>query len=201
MRILSLLLLLLCSLPARAFDLEDLQARLAATPDIAGRFEQTRYLADLDTSLVSRGQFRYERDTRVVWRLETPVEKRLVFTPQDAASLDEKGGGGANGDDDRRRQQAAELLLSLLDGDWEVLERRFDITLAGDAEAWRVDLVPRQQAVRERLKSLHLAGGRYLQTLGLHAADDDILEVSFSDQRPLGADASAATADEDPNGE
>lgn len=181
MRILSLLLLLLWSVPARAFELEDLQARLAATPDIAGRFEQTRYLADLDTELVSRGRFRYERATRVIWILETPVDKRLVFTPQDATHLDGTG-------KDRRRQQAAELLLSLLDGDWRALEQRFQITLAGDAKAWRVDLVPRQQAVRQRLDSIQLAGGRYLQTLRLRAANDDTLNVTFSDQRPLDAD-------------
>lgn len=180
MRILSLLLLLLWSVPARAFELEDLQARLAATPDIAGRFEQTRYLADLDTELVSRGRFRYERDTRVIWTLETPVDKRLVFTPQDATRLDGTG-------KDRRRQQAAELLLSLLDGDWRALEQRFQITLAGNAKAWRVDLVPRQQAVRQRLDSIRLAGGRHLQTLRLRAANDDTLNVTFSDQRPLDA--------------
>ncbi len=191
MRVLSALLLLLWSVPALAFDLAALQARLAATPDLAGRFEQTRYLADLDTSLVSRGQIRYQRDARVVWALKTPVDKRLVFTPQDVA----------NGNNDRRRQQAAELLLRLLDGDWRILEQRFDITLAGDAEAWRVELVPRQQAVRERLESIHLAGGRYLETLGLHAANDDTLEVTFSDQRPLGADAGEASADARPDGE
>ncbi len=190
---------MLWSVPALAFDLEALQARLAATPDIAGRFEQTRYLADLDTELVSRGHFRYERDNRVVWTLETPVDKRLVFTPQDAASLDESGGTEADGNDDRRRQQAAELLLSLLDGDWDALEQRFKISLAGDAEAWNVDLTPRQQAVRERLESIHLAGGRYLQTLSLHAANDDILKVIFSDQRPL--DADETQAGEGPDGE
>lgn len=200
MRVLSALLLLLWSVPALAFDLEALQARLATTPDIAGRFEQTRYLADLDTSLVSRGHFRYERDTRVIWTLETPVDKRLVFTPQDAASLDEAG-GETNGNDDRRRQQAAELLLSLLDGDWSALERRFDITLAGHAEAWSVDLVPRQRAVRERLESIRLAGGRYLESLSLHAANGDILEVTFSDQRPLEAGAGEATAGERADGQ
>ncbi|MDW5377467.1 outer membrane lipoprotein carrier protein LolA [Halomonas sp. HP20-15] len=199
MRISSLLLLLLWSLPALAFDLEALQARLAATPDIAGRFEQTRYLADLDTELVSRGHFRYERDARVVWTLETPVDKRLVFTPQDAASLDGTADSGANDNDDRRRQQAAELLLSLLDGDWRALEQRFKITLAGDAEAWRVELVPRQQAIRERLKSIHLAGGRYLETLRLQAANDDTLDVAFSDQRPL--DAGETTSAESADGE
>lgn len=186
MRVLSVLLL--WSVPALAFDLEALQTRLATTPDIAGRFEQTRYLADLDTSLVSRGRFRYQRDARVVWTLETPIDKRLVFTPRDAAELDAANGGEASGNDDRRRQQAAELLLRLLDGDWRSLEQRFEITLAGNAEAWSVDLVPHQKAVRERLESIHLAGGRYLETLGLHAANDDTLKVTFSEQRPLDAD-------------
>ncbi|MBZ9559933.1 MULTISPECIES: outer membrane lipoprotein carrier protein LolA [unclassified Modicisalibacter] len=182
-RLLALLLLLLGSGHALAFDLDDLQHRLAATPDLQGRFVQQRHLADLDTDLTSRGRFRYQRDTRVVWILEQPVEDRMVFTPEDAGRLSEAD--GERGNDDRRRQQAATLLMNLLDGDWQALETRFAITLDGDAEAWQATLEPRQDALRRYLSRIRLAGGRYVERLAMHAANGDVLTVRFSDQRPL----------------
>ncbi|MDH4572186.1 outer membrane lipoprotein carrier protein LolA [Salinicola acroporae] len=75
-------LLLLVPLSAQAFDLGDLQRRLAATPSLAGSFEQQRELADLDSSLSSQGTFLFERGKRVVWQLEKPVEERIELTPQ-----------------------------------------------------------------------------------------------------------------------
>ncbi|UYG06901.1 outer membrane lipoprotein carrier protein LolA [Halomonas sp. M4R1S46] len=171
-----LLALLLCLLPATAlaFGLEDLQRRLEATPGLEGRFVQTRYLADLDSQLESTGHFRYERDVRVVWTLETPVEERLEFS---AASPPEVGA------DDRRQAQAAALFLDLLQGHWPALEERFTLTLSGDADAWRVTLRPRQAALRQRIDEIRLHGGRYLERLALDAANGDRLRVRLFDQR------------------
>lgn len=183
---LIILLSLLWATPALAFDLNDLQRTLAATPDLQGRFVQQRHLADLDTDLTSRGRFRYQRETRVVWILEQPVEDRLVFTPADAGQL---GEAGSESGDDRRRQQAATLLMNLLDGDWQALEARFAITLEGDAESWQATLEPRQDALRRYLSRIRLAGGRYVERLAMHAANGDVLTVRFSDQRPLADDA------------
>lgn len=185
------LLLLLALLPgaALAFDLADLQAQLGETAALEGRFEQQRYLADLDTHLNSHGHFRYERGERVVWVLEAPIEDRLVFTPDSASVLDDPAQAG----NERRRDQVAALFLRLLGGDWQALTERFEIALQGDAEAWQVSLTPRSATLRERITSIELAGGRYIERLALHAANDDVLEVRLFDQRPLG-DASRGTS-------
>lgn len=178
---LLLVLLLLLPLPALAFGLDDLQARLAQTQAIEGQFEQQRYLADLDTSLDSSGHFTYQRGERVVWVLEAPVEDRLVFTPDSASALDES----TDAHNDRRRDQVAALFLRLLGGDWQALAERFEIALEGSAKDWRVDLTPISAALRERITGIELQGGRYLESLTLHAANDDVLEVRLFDQRPL----------------
>ncbi|HET8791498.1 MAG TPA: outer membrane lipoprotein carrier protein LolA [Modicisalibacter sp.] len=183
---LALLLLLLLPLPALAFDLDDLQTQLGQTQAIEGKFEQQRYLADLDTSLASRGHFTYQRGERVVWVLEAPIEDRLVFTPDSASVINES----SNAHNDRRRDQVAALFLRLLGGDWQALAERFEIALEGSAEDWRVELTPISAALRERIEGIELHGGRYLESLTLHAANDDVLDVRLFDQRPLGdADA------------
>ncbi|MCG7600172.1 outer membrane lipoprotein carrier protein LolA [Halomonas sp. McH1-25] len=183
------LLLLLLWLPgsALAFTLGDLQARLNQTDALAGRFEQQRHLADLDTQLTSRGHFRYRRDERIVWVLESPIQDRLEFTPDSAANIDDALGG-----DRRGRDQVATLLLDLLGGDWQALEERFHLELSGDAQGWQVNLVPKSAALRDRLSRIRLEGGHYLNELTLHAANGDRLHVRFFDQHPPaeGVDAS-----------
>ncbi|WP_251977929.1 outer membrane lipoprotein carrier protein LolA [Salinicola avicenniae] len=180
-----LLSLLLCLLPvsAQAFDLGDLQQRLAATPSLAGSFEQQRYLADLDSTLDSRGRFRFVRGERVVWQLEAPVEERIELTPEaiTSGSGDQAPPGG---------EQVAQLFLQLLEGDWQALESRFSITLSGEAAQWTVNLIPREAALRERIERIILNGGeRYLQRLEMQTPTGDRLHVRLFDQHTLAPDA------------
>lgn len=186
-------LLLLVLLPGAtlAFDLDALQTHLSTTETLQGRFEQQRYLADIESQLNSSGRFLYERDTRVVWILETPVQERLEFTPESAAEL------GDTTDHEQRQSQVATLFLRLLGGDWQALEERFAVDLSGDADSWQVTLVPDGEVLRERLERIELDGGEYLERLELHAANDDVLTVRFFDQQPL--DASANSDDKTPD--
>ncbi|SHF21464.1 Outer membrane lipoprotein carrier protein LolA [Modicisalibacter ilicicola DSM 19980] len=180
--------------PALAFELADLQDRLSQSEALEGRFEQQRYLADLDTRLISSGHFLYERDTRVVWTLETPVEDRLVFKAEslpEAAPVPGEASGGSP-DNARQREQVATLFLRLLQGDWQSLRERFSLELSGDENAWQVTLIPEAEALRERLSRIELQGGRHLEHLELDAANGDVLEVRFFDQRPLEAGAAEA---------
>ncbi len=189
----ALVVLLLLSGPTLAFELDDLQDRLNQTETLEGRFEQQRYLADLDTRLKSTGHFLYERDARMVWVLETPIEDRLVFTAENAAdSLDEKAGAGS----DRQRQQVGTLLLQLLQGDWHALQERFTLDVSGTNEAWQVTLEPKAKALRQRFTRIELKGADYLDNIALYAANEDVLRVRFFDQRPF--DPSAAEAGNDP---
>lgn len=174
-------LLLWLPLAAHAFDLDDLHRQLAATPSLTGRFEQQRQLADLDSSLTSRGKFRFERGERVVWQLESPVEERIELTPE--AIVNGSGDAAPPGG-----EQVAQLFLQLLEGDWQALESRFELALDGDRGAWQVALTPKEPALRERIENITLDGGRYIDHLDMHTPTGDRLEVRLFDQQPL-ADA------------
>jgi len=171
-------LLLWVPLCAQAFDLDDLQRQLAATPSLAGRFEQQRELADLDSSLKSQGTFIFERGKRVVWQLETPVEERIELTPQ--AITDGSGEAAPPGG-----EQVAELFLQLLEGNWQALESRFTLQLSGDRDAWQVALIPKEAALRERIAKITLRGDRTIDHLDMHTPNGDRLKVHLFDQHPL----------------
>nr|WP_298413057.1 outer membrane lipoprotein carrier protein LolA [uncultured Halomonas sp.] len=187
----ALVLLLLLSGPALAFELDDLQDRLNQTEALKGRFEQQRYLADLDTRLKSTGHFLYERDARMVWVLETPIADRLVFTAENApddADRDSAAGAG----NDRQRQQVGTLLLQLLQGDWQGLQERFTLDVTGTDDAWQVTLEPKAKALRQRFTRIELKGADYLDDVALHAANEDVLRVRFFDQQPFDPAATEA---------
>nr|WP_299242082.1 outer membrane lipoprotein carrier protein LolA [uncultured Halomonas sp.] len=186
-------LVLLMLLPGRvlAFELADLQDRLNRTEALKGRFEQQRYLADLDTRLKSTGHFLYERDTRMIWVLETPVEDRLVFTAENAADGADEGSAAGTGND-RQRQQVGTLLLQLLQGDWQALQERFTLDVAGTSDAWQVTLVPKAKALRQRFTRIELKGAEHLDNVALYAANEDVLKVRFFDQQPFDPAATEA---------
>ncbi|MBZ5875923.1 LolA family protein [Chromohalobacter israelensis] len=184
------LLLASVSLSAHAFDRQDLQAQLERTTAIEGRFTQTRFLADVDTELQSRGRFAYVRDKKVVWQLETPVEDTLVLTPANAEDATPGEGAG-----DAGREQVAALLLRLLGGDWSALEERFTQTLDGTRDAWRVQLTPRDAELAARIAEIRLAGGRHVERLVMETADGDRLRIELSDQAPMSPEAIDALPD------
>lgn len=159
----------LMALPARAMSLETLADHLAAQGDVNGRFEQTRYLADLDTRIDGRGHYRFEQGDRVIWSLESPVEETMELSD---AGIQRNG---ERIDDDPAG--VATLIMQLLNGQFSALADRFDITLEGDEKAWHATLVPRQQGLANYLHNIDMQGDARLEQINMAMADGDRLNI------------------------
>lgn len=175
-------LALLAALPAFALSLDDLAHQLAAEGDVSGRFEQRRYLADLDTHIEGHGRYRFEQGERVVWQLEAPVEETMTLSDEGISR------NGAPIEDDPAG--VATLIMQLLSGRLSALENRFDIALSGSETQWAADLVPRRQALAEYLESIAMRGGERLERVTLHMADGDRLDIRLRAGDPALAGAS-----------
>lgn len=171
LRIPVLLLTLALPLTAHAITLDELNAQLAQTPSLSGRFVQQRYLDDLETTLESSGRFDYRRGERVRWRLERPVTEELTVDKagirRDGEPLDDDPAGVAG------------LILQLMDGNLRALEDRFRISLEGDPEAWQAQLLPRQPGLADYLDAIRLSGGRLLERVEMKMHDGDRLTVTL----------------------
>ncbi|REC94181.1 LolA family protein [Kushneria indalinina] len=186
--VLATLPLWLAALPAHAMSLESLADHLAAQGDVAGRFEQTRYLADLDTQIDGRGRYRFEQGNRVTWSLESPVEETM--------ELSEAGirRNGERLDDDPAG--VATLIMQLLNGQLSTLADRFEVTLEGNQQAWHATLVPRQQGLAEYLDSIDMRGDNRLEQINMAMADGDRLNIHLlpPEEDPGTADTSSRQA-------
>ena len=74
------IILFTLSLSVFANDLDKLKAVTTTPEKLTGIFAQTKFLAQLDTSIKSTGAFNYIRDTKIVWHTLTPIDSTLELT-------------------------------------------------------------------------------------------------------------------------
>lgn len=143
-----------------------LTERLSVNLPSCGRFEQHRWLADLDTNLTSSGYFLRE-ESALIWHTTTPVVDRVRLESD-------------NPDLPMGLKAMLPVLTGLLAGDWTALRRHFDIALDGEPDAWQAELTPRDDALAERLQRINVTGGDRVEQLKLPFADGDRLTLSLT---------------------
>jgi hypothetical protein len=169
----TLLLLSLTTL-AHAFDLQQLSEQLAKPSVIHGRFVQEKHLRSLPQPLTSKGDFVLAKDFGLLWLLNTPLKQDYRITSAGIArrAMDEDGrwqmlpGKSAGAEQNR-------LFLAVLQGDSSGLQRDFDLHVTGDAQAWRLTLVPRSLLLQQVFKQINIDGGALVERIELLETQGD----------------------------
>ncbi|PQZ62337.1 hypothetical protein CQ050_21715 [Achromobacter sp. MYb9] len=176
------LLLALTALPwtARAFDLNDLQAQLRATPVVRGHFVQQKFLRSLPQPLTSRGDFTLAAGKGLLWLLRTPIAQDLRINANGISRRDESGAWQAlpqqtgSGRENR-------LFLSVLAGDTSGLQENFDLALTGQADAWQLLLTPRSALLRQIFDTIQINGGKLVDRIELRETQGDRSVLQMTD--------------------
>lgn len=176
--------LALASLAAPAFDLDELETRLAAPERLQGHFRQLHWLADQEVRLHSQGRFLYQRDRQLIWLFESPTHQVLSFTPDQVSY-----GPAADTHDVKTdielllpaRSTFQRHLVDLMGGHFSALSADYRLALSGDDEAWQVALRPRTSALELPLTTLTLSGSERLERLDMAIANGDTLTIRLSD--------------------
>lgn len=162
------------------FDARALTRQLARTAPTCGDFAQTRWLEDVGAKVESEGHFTLIGDPQspegLVWETTSPIEDRLELRP-DATE-------GPNGEALPADQQAmAELLLNFFHGDWQALEKHFDLDLQGTPDDWQASLSPKDAQLAEAISQLEIDGGSWIEHLTLDSVDGDRLDLTLTPKR------------------
>lgn len=148
---------------ALALDTQRLAAQLARQAATCVSFEQQRWIAALESQLTSSGYF-HRLPEGLVWQTLTPVEERVLLS----ADNPELSTG---------MRALLPILSGLLEADWSRLEAHFEISSAGDSDAWRIDLRPRDSRIAEHLEHITLAGGVRLDQMDIQFTNGDRLSL------------------------
>lgn len=168
------LLLVLCLLhtaSAQAFDLAQLSQQLREPAVVRGQFTQEKHLRALPLPLVSRGEFVLARDHGLLWLLRQPLQQDYRISAAGIAQRSESGWQPAGQQGASRRQN--ELFLAVLGGDAEALQRDFDLDLQGSHEAWTLTLTPRARLLQQIFSAIQIQGGASVARIELLETQGD----------------------------
>ncbi|KQQ54009.1 hypothetical protein ASF84_19645 [Pseudomonas sp. Leaf127] len=188
-RLLFSLALLCASSLAHAFDLQQLSAQLGKPAVVEGRFSQEKHLRALPQPLVSTGNFVLARDFGLLWLLETPLKQDYRI---DQAGIARRQGqtwqllpGKSAGAEQNR------LFLAVLQGDSSGLQRDFELQLSGDAQAWKLTLIPRSLLLQQVFRQINIDGGELVHRIELLETQGDrtVLNLIDSHSAPALSDA------------
>ena len=164
---------------ANAFDLQQLSDQLAKPEVIHGQFIQEKHLRALPQPLTSKGTFVLAKNHGLLWLLKTPLQQDYRITDQGIARRDTSGwqmlpGKSAGAEQNR-------LFLAVLQGDSSGLQRDFELSLSGEAQDWRLTLVPRSMLLKQVFTQINITGGERVHSIELLETQGDSTLLRMQD--------------------
>lgn len=182
-RLLAALVLGLLATPqAWAFDLDQLGAQLATQAVVRGPFIQEKHLRDLERPLTSRGQFVLSAEHGLLWQLRSPLQ--LNYRIDQAGVARQTGSGWQPLPGQDMAAQQSRLFLALLRGDRSGLEHDFDLRLSGNGEAWTLRLTPHALLLRQVFSAIHIRGGAQVERIELLETQGDRTLLHLPQSQP-----------------
>lgn len=190
----TLLLAAPAALAAGAADSELLatvSARLAAETAVDQRFVQEKQLRILKRPIRTEGVMLYRREQGVCWHTEKPVASTLVLGEHELRQID-----AGNELVLKAEQQPAlfgftQLFFAALSGQVATLGEHFTMQVHGNADAWQLELVPKDALLRRFIEQMELRGGARIERVRILDRGGDTTEIQFSALAAGGADAGA----------
>lgn len=150
-------------------DTTALARQLATNSPECGQFSQSRWLADFEIAIESSGTF-MRRDEAIIWRTETPVATEVHLSAD-------------NPDLPPGFRLVLPVMTALLGGEWERLQTHFAIDASGELADWSAQLTPLDERVAARLPLIRVTGNQVLETIQMHFADGDRLDLHLASTR------------------
>ncbi|MBV7525161.1 hypothetical protein D9M71_288030 [compost metagenome] len=164
---------------ASAFDLQQLSDQLARPEVIHGNFIQEKHLRALPQPLTSKGTFVLAKNHGLLWLLKTPLQQDYRITAKGIARRDGSvwqmlPGKSAGAEQNR-------LFLAVLQGDSSGLQRDFELSLSGDAQNWKLTLLPRSMLLKQVFNRINITGAELVHSIELLETQGDSTLLRMQD--------------------
>ncbi|MBJ7538697.1 outer membrane lipoprotein carrier protein LolA [Marinomonas transparens] len=179
------LMVLSFSLFTSAASLDELKAITSTPNTLSGTFTQAKYLAQLDTSLRSTGEFHYLRDKEITWHTLTPIDSRLKLTPETMSNY--QNGKQVNKMDSGSNPVVAilsDIFFAVMTAQWQVLETYFTVNTKVADRQWQATLTPLNANIGSFANKIILQGDQYLRHITLYEAEGNRTQIDFSQLQP-----------------
>jgi hypothetical protein len=164
--------------------LQHLAKALTKGQHLEVKFVETTYSAMLTEPLKTYGILGYTAPARIEKRIIEPYEESFI-ADGDKVFIASKGKNNTLSLADHPELRAfVEAFRSLLSGEVTSLQRHFEISLMGGPKRWTVTALPRDPAMRERVRSIQFAGQENrISEIEILATDGDRSVMRIEEQR------------------
>ncbi len=190
-RVVAALALLMSMLagPALAFDVDALMAQLAQRRSGEAAFSEQRFVQGIDVPLQSSGVLSFEAPDRFVRRTLKPRPESMAVDGNRITLTRAGRSRSFSLDAAPDMLGLVEALRATLTGNGATLRRHFKTELSGDAERWKLALVPLEPGQVKRIRMSGQRGELSQIEMELLGGDRSLMTIE-----PLRADKTAATA-------
>lgn len=163
--------------------------RLARPAPETTAFVEVRYSALLTEPLVVAGELEHRGDGALVRRVQEPYRETTTLLGENV-TVEREGSRPRRFSLDRAPELRGLLnsFGAMLKGDRATLERHFEIESSESNDAWRIDLVPREDRLRARLARVRVdgrAGRASCMTMEEPDGDATVMVIGVADRSKL----------------
>lgn len=166
-------------------DFKQVQTQLSAATAITGNFTQRRDIKILSKPLLSSGHFSLSQAQGLVWRQTQPFASTLRVT---ANKIQQTILNNPPTVITRKEQPlvftVSSVFLSVFQGDISQIQQYFNVYFTGNTEQWQIALKPKAAPLNKAIKSVELAGGRYISSIVLKEAQQNKMTINLTDVKP-----------------
>ena len=144
--------------PAHAFSLGELTAQLAKVGQGEATFTEKKRIEMLDRTLEASGRLSFKAPDVFVRETLRPAHEKLAVEGNRVTLSRGEFTRSVPLDSVPEAAVIVDAIRGTLTGDRATLERVFTATVAGDARAWTLDLVPRDARLRGQVASVRVVG-------------------------------------------
>lgn len=166
--------------------LNELKKRSVDAESVTGDFVQHKIIKGLSIPLISKGVFSYQKEDKLVWQINTPIENTysIEYDQITKKSSVENMVEGLDAPADHY-QKIITMFLDLFSGNWDVLEKYFSIEGETDANGWKAVLTPKDQLFQTMFLNLTLKGDKYIHFMQIDEKNGDTTKIEFKQVKAI----------------
>jgi len=166
--------LLMAALPADSLHADE--------AEFHARFEQSRTTPGLDRAFESQGRVHWLAGAHLEWATETPFRHVYrLYSDRIIEIHDDGEREEIHAEDAPWVVSLNELMMALVGGDREALEKRFEIEWLEENETARFRLIPRDDALAEQIEAMEVTQKTWPERILIREADGGELDIRLSD--------------------
>ncbi len=152
--------------------------------EVNGEFLQKKFLTGLKNPIVSKGEFNYTVQERLVWEVVHPFPSRLILTQN---KIIQSNKGSITFEIDARKQPIARVISNIffgvLAGDSDSFSGDFSHSIQKIQGLWTIQLIPKSESLSSLYREIQLTTNRgriVVVALFERSGDKQVIEFKHS---------------------